>query len=363
MKQRGHRAPPSSGSKRRTPEKWYRKEIVEETRKIQGVLWMIVGISTLLYGFAVLFWYPRQEALWRYLISCFLFSAYAALAAWLCRRGFQKNVRWLSAFLYANVAIILLTIEWQYTCCPAYMNYTLYLCMFMATSLMVIGPTWRYAVIVVTVLGLNAWYVVHFCQPGALMPYVVDVVITVMTTVAINRCLYLTKGKEIESRAHLRLQRDTDGMSKLLTRRAAERLIRSTETADGLCAMLILDVDNFKAVNDTYGHMRGDEVIRRVADILRGVFRREDCLARLGGDEFLVFLRGISQTVVLERLERLMSAFKITGRNEQIGITCSVGVAFARVGELGENLFEFMYRTADAKLYEAKKKGKNQYCS
>lgn len=362
MKQRGRKAPPGSGRKSRTRDKRYQREMLEETRKIQGFLWVIMGISTLLYGLVVLLWYPPREDVWRYLISCFLFTAYSVFAVWLCRKGFRKRPGQLLTFAYANVAIILLTIEWQYVFCSSCMSYTLYLCIFMGTSLMVIGSTWRYALIVIAILGLDVWYVAqvrYSHQPWELLPYVVDVVITILTTVAINRYLYLTKGKEIENRAHLRRQRDTDGMSRLLTRRAAEELIQSTTAADGLCAMLILDVDNFKAINDTYGHMVGDEVIRRVADILREVFRQGDCLARLGGDEFLVFLRGISQTVVLERLERLMSAFKITGRNEQIGITCSVG----GVGELGENLFEFMYRTADAKLYEAKKKGKNQYCS
>ncbi|MBE7710752.1 MAG: GGDEF domain-containing protein [Cyanobacteria bacterium SIG31] len=130
-----------------------------------------------------------------------------------------------------------------------------------------------------------------------------------------------------------------------------------------LCAMMI-DIDFFKGVNDTHGHAAGDEVLRKVASIIKEHLRESDIPARYGGEEFAVLLpyTHIEEAkIVGERLRKAVENTPITINQEtvdekQINVTISMGVAeFNRV-ESGEALFE----RADKALYEAKKNGRNQ---
>lgn len=343
-------------------------EVREETRKLQMIFWAVIGAVTLVYGLTFSVQHADQvEAFGAYEISCLLLVCYAALCVWLCAGHFRRHQRRMLLFAYCNVEIITLVVEWQYLFCGNCMSYTLCLCVLMMTALMVIGPTRRYTLLITAVLGADVCYtglVRYPGQPSELLSYGMDIVVTILTMAAINRYVYLTKCKEIANRAHLRKERDTDGMSQLLTRHAAEAQIRGRAQGEGLCALLILDIDNFKAINDTYGHMVGDEVIRQVAAVLRRVFRAEDCLARLGGDEFMVFLEGVAEKTVRGRAEQLLHLVSALDERlgKTIGVTCSVGVAFADASENPPDLFEDLYRQADAKLYQAKKSGKSQYC-
>lgn len=142
--------------------------------------------------------------------------------------------------------------------------------------------------------------------------------------------------------------------------RLDQELAQLGRNGSGL-AVLLLDLDRFKAVNDTYGHTAGDELIRQVAERLSGMMRRGDTVARLGGDEF-----GIIQTLAAapddaaalgERiLESLTRPFAIMGVETTVG--CSIGIALApRDGEDRETLL----RLADTALYQSKNEGRNRY--
>ena len=132
-----------------------------------------------------------------------------------------------------------------------------------------------------------------------------------------------------------------------------------------LCAMMI-DIDFFKKVNDTYGHAAGDEVLRTVAGIIKDALRESDIPARYGGEEFAVLLPYTSigdAKVVGERLRAAVEASPIpiyqdTPEYKTISITISMGLAEYDNQETGEILFE----RADKALYEAKKSGRNRVC-
>ena len=132
-----------------------------------------------------------------------------------------------------------------------------------------------------------------------------------------------------------------------------------------LCAMMI-DIDFFKKVNDTYGHAAGDEVLRTVAGIIKDALRESDIPARYGGEEFAVLLPYTSiddAKVVGERLRAAVEASPIpiyqdTPEYKTINITISMGLAEYDNQETGEVLFE----RADKALYEAKKGGRNRVC-
>ena len=154
----------------------------------------------------------------------------------------------------------------------------------------------------------------------------------------------------------------TDMLSGLLNRDTMERCIKerlADMKPEETCALFIVDIDNFKMVNDKLGHPAGDEVIRQIAHILSGLFRASDIVGRLGGDEFAIFLCGrITKKVVLEKASSICEKLQLTlGRSETVNITVSVGIYLADKGET----FEGLYQSADQALYKAKKAGKHQF--
>lgn len=125
-----------------------------------------------------------------------------------------------------------------------------------------------------------------------------------------------------------------------------------------LCAMMI-DIDFFKKVNDTYGHAAGDEVLRTVASIIKEQLRESDIPARYGGEEFAVllpFTKIEEAQIVGERLRKAVEAHPVRVDNVEIAVTISMGLAEYNRVETGEELFE----RADKALYEAKKGGRNR---
>jgi diguanylate cyclase (GGDEF)-like protein len=125
-------------------------------------------------------------------------------------------------------------------------------------------------------------------------------------------------------------------------------------------AVMFLDLDNFKTVNDSLGHSTGDELLRAVAEVLVGCIRSTDTAARLGGDEFAVlidYLDGHSDIVSLA--ERILTALRrpvMLGKNEVVA-TASIGITFGVPGTTGEQLL----RNADLAMYRAKEHGKDRF--
>jgi len=129
-------------------------------------------------------------------------------------------------------------------------------------------------------------------------------------------------------------------------------------------SLLILDVDHFKAVNDTYGHLVGDEVLAALAELIRATFRRTDVAARYGGEEFCALLPQTERTGAEHVAERLRQASAVQPIQLQDGgrlsVTCSVGLAV--LGEDGGDGSSLL-KVADARLYRAKAAGRNRVLS
>lgn len=125
---------------------------------------------------------------------------------------------------------------------------------------------------------------------------------------------------------------------------------------------LIMDIDDFRNINNTMGHQRGDEVIRFAAKTLRAVFRSSDIIGRIGGDEMAVFMTGVSdKELALRKGMNLCNVFRNWENKDDDSkkITCSVGIAMAPTNNIK---FEELYDKADKALYLAKQKGKNICC-
>jgi two-component system, cell cycle response regulator len=129
-------------------------------------------------------------------------------------------------------------------------------------------------------------------------------------------------------------------------------------------SVLLLDIDFFKKVNDTYGHLAGDEILRCVARELEAQLRTEDLLARYGGEEFIVLLRGISLIDAARAGERLRAAvqrLRVEFQSQHIPVTISVGCASLQSKALAHA--DELVAIADARLYAAKRAGRNRVMS
>jgi len=124
---------------------------------------------------------------------------------------------------------------------------------------------------------------------------------------------------------------------------------------DGIFSLLLLDLDHFKNVNDQFGHVVGDEVLKRFADVLHERLRQNDVDARWGGEEFVVLADGAGLEAAFALAEHIRAAVENAAFAAPVRITVSIGVAEYRPGETGDDL---LARTDDA-LYEAKRTGRN----
>ncbi len=123
--------------------------------------------------------------------------------------------------------------------------------------------------------------------------------------------------------------------------------------------IMILDIDHFKKINDTYGHLAGDYVLKELAKIIKNVIRKSDICGRFGGEEFVIILPNtkISGAMKLaERLRKEIENHPFTFGEKQIKVTVSIGITSVGINDSYESLLS----RADEALYEAKKKGRNK---
>lgn len=192
---------------------------------------------------------------------------------------------------------------------------------------------------------------------------------------ALLRMETLIRRKQGADRMRRRLQdglRDsvTDALTGLYNRRYTEpyleRLAEDSRASGRPFALVLADIDHFKAVNDAHGHPAGDAVLMVVADLLRDNLRARDLVARFGGEEFLIVMpdTGAAEAlIVADRLRRRLAEapIPVPGRDTRIGITISMGVCVERVRGDGPVpvLVERMIDRADRALYAAKDAGRN----
>jgi diguanylate cyclase (GGDEF)-like protein len=159
----------------------------------------------------------------------------------------------------------------------------------------------------------------------------------------------------------LRAEADRDYLTGLANRRRFRKALGNEverwRRYDIPCALLLLDIDHMKRINDTYGHPAGDRVIRAIADVLSEFSRDNDTAARLGGEEFALLLAGVRADKAFAAAERVRLA--VSGRPlEEVGaFTVSLGVASCPENARSERE---LFGTSDAALYHAKQEGRNR---
>jgi diguanylate cyclase (GGDEF)-like protein len=173
--------------------------------------------------------------------------------------------------------------------------------------------------------------------------------------------VYARTVKQVENK--LRVTAGTDSLTGLINRRRmSDRLQQEISRArieQQPLSVILLDIDEFKSINDRYGHNRGDEVIKRVGDVLLLCVRDKDLVARWGGEEFLILLPSTTIAAAHELSERLRRQVAITVSCDDLrtrAVTITIGVA---QWHPGESLEETIHR-ADQALYLGKNAGRNR---
>jgi len=165
-----------------------------------------------------------------------------------------------------------------------------------------------------------------------------------------------------EKKAHwaLQAQAEQDSLTKLLnahtTRQMAEQYLHNGPD-NTYCAMLIIDLDDFKRINDQHGHLFGDEVLIRVAGILKKSFRNDDIVGRIGGEEFLVLMKNVSDPdKVVERCSHLLETIRASSTSCKLTVSIGVGIVSGVVTR-----YEDLFLRTDEALYQAKRAGKDRF--
>lgn len=170
----------------------------------------------------------------------------------------------------------------------------------------------------------------------------------------------------LQAKLKFKLKSELDALTgtynKVHTENLCENYLASQLQVEN-CGLLILDLDNFKTINDTYGHRRGDEVLRLVGEALQRLFSEEDIVGRIGGDEFVVFIKNRETDIIVQLANDLLIEIRSIANAIDIdNVSCSAGICINKSKGIA---YQEMFLRADKMLYEAKRGGKDTaayYC-
>ncbi len=232
----------------------------------------------------------------------------------------------------------------------------------------------REMIVIYAPSGVSNWYIVAVVKKAyvdkqvenewkqarsLVILFTIAILIFLGTLVGINLS---SKLKTVEDSKLLEDKADTDLLTDLYNKMASERKVKEyiNKNPEGRGILFLIDVDNFKKINDTMGHAFGDEVLKGIGLQIKAEFRTTDILGRVGGDEFLIFLKNvdenISQDVAAQKAIRVFKNFQ-AGEYVKYSATGSIGAA---IYPTDAKDFEGLYKAADRALYKAKRRGKNQ---
>lgn len=172
------------------------------------------------------------------------------------------------------------------------------------------------------------------------------------------------RDEQIKEIKYLKNEVEKDPLTKIHNRESFEQKVDANISLlnnNGICAFFMIDLDDFKQVNDLQGHIIGDQLLILIAEIMGKMFRKTDIIGRMGGDEFAVFMIDVqSLDIVKEKAQDLLIAIAENTKAYCIDdrLSCSIGIA---ITSKQNETFQELYKRADILLYQAKKAGKNQY--
>ena len=217
-------------------------------------------------------------------------------------------------------------------------------------------------------LSVVCFVVVVVAVAVVLWVYIVRPLVTFNEIIKNGRMLPVTGARETQNLAisfnrireenkakqkTIKHQAEHDALTGLLNRGSYDKIICRYKRDRESFALILVDVDAFKKVNDSYGHLEGDRVLKRVADLLKNAFRSEDYVCRIGGDEFAVIMNAMTEDkcqVIKRKIEAINSELKNL-TDETLGVSISAGIAFYDQKSDQKDI----YKEADDALYAVKK--------
>lgn len=189
----------------------------------------------------------------------------------------------------------------------------------------------------------------------------INVISFYFLSIFINIRMIVIRIRELDQRLFIEHQRDTDHLTGLMQKTAfTEHVKQRISQPHGLGFLIIIDLDNFKRVNDLYGHEIGDDVIKQSANCIRECFGEDTAVGRFGGDEFLVYIDGLESTANIDlTIQKLLSRIPmdtiLPDRTDLI--RCSAGISSTSDEESD---YSDLFRKADTALYYSKRNGRNR---
>lgn len=204
-------------------------------------------------------------------------------------------------------------------------------------------------------------------QPFTAFVFLMNSILPVLTGFPISVYIFIQNAKlkkttdELtEANRLLQIRADTDSMTGLLNRNAFLDTIKQLNKTSHQSVLLVIDADNFKNINDVYGHHAGDKALTAIVDALRIPLRQRDIIGRIGGEEFAVFLPDTNIKPALKIAEQLRYAVEgipfRPAEGQDYPLTISIGLALSSIVYTTSQLM----RMADQSLYQAKANGRNQ---
>ena len=187
-----------------------------------------------------------------------------------------------------------------------------------------------------------------------------------VTSVTFLSCVFTcyfshARCESVHKRKSTQVVADHDPLTGIYNRGGGSMLIRECVLKHESGTFMIIDIDDFKLVNDHYGHQRGDDVLKAVAKTLQSSFKQTDIVMRMGGDGFIIYAIGmVDYNVTCKRLEQLCEAIHtiVISREDGNFVTVSIGGA---INDGSYPDYETLYKAADQYLYQTKAKGKDGY--
>ncbi len=220
----------------------------------------------------------------------------------------------------------------------------------------------------VQVLSTGLWTLVFGWEPNfhsSMYVILASMPFAIIHPLAVGAMTFQFASRLHVQKTRLKQLSRTDGLTGLYNRRywqsrASDEFNRRLRN-NHQSVLIMLDIDHFKSVNDTYGHSAGDDVIRGLAEILHHQLRDIDIIGRYGGEEFAVVLPDVDLNTAKKIAERLRSSIENAVIGDDFAVQCTISLGLAEACE-SMNSFEDWINAADAALYDAKKRGRNCYC-
>lgn len=323
---------------------------------------LIGTLSVLLYG--LIYLATQNSALIKAALVSFPFCAIYAAVPWLNRKGYVQWAAWLICF-----SLIGLVFSIMWAAQSTYLELHYYFLILGIVPIMFFSlQQWRVLAFMFVLSIFLFAYAEHFSiapDPAmyALPQWLVDTMRTAYkgsTFLTMLFAVLLTEHNAATSEARLETLSATDRLTGAANRLRIDVVLDQefarSQRGDGCVALILLDIDHFKSVNDTYGHSVGDAVLVAVSNLIKNNVRAQDLVGRWGGEEFLVICRDTTVDTAQVLAENLRGALQehaiaVTGPK-----TASFGVTSFRVGDRIAD----MVNRADAALYRAKEGGRNR---